>query len=679
MKKAQIICNLGELIGKDLNLCWPILVERLKNEITRLTTVKAINTIADSTTKVELNVIFPEALPLLASFLRKNYRTLKLSSINALLSIYKNYNQCISIDELKKIVIVELPGLLSENDLHISYVALKMASLICQKHGPNLISNEILNQALLLIQSPLLQGLALEQTIEFFIFLVKHKQPGLQYQDLVMMLIKPIRDQSLSVQTINGHGAYESTNLAVHKQAFYSIAKCVAALTVTNQEEGQLVIKKFIKDIKDSKSRDSVRLLALLCLGETGKYIELSSHADLELVILDSFSSPLEEVKSAASYALGYLSLGNLQKYIPFILKEIDVNSKRQYLLFNSLKEIISYQSSQEKGLDALKPYMNDIWSVLIKHCECSEEGTRNVVAECLGKLTLLDPENLIKNLERYLESDSALARATVVTAIKFTITDQPQAIDFYLKIYLGKFLNTLRDSDINVRRVALVTFNSAAHNKPALVRDLITMSRISEEGMNVDGADVQHSTLINYLYNETKVRKELIREVEMGPFKHTVDDGLDLRKAAFETMYTLLDSCLDRIDIFEFLNHVEDGLKDHYDIKMLTYLMLVRLSSLCSNALMQRLDRLIEPLVNTCLQKVKSNAVKQEYEKTDELKRSALRAFMALLNIADAEKNPLIRDFLANIRATPELSNMFESIQRDAKDSNETISMEVN
>lgn len=63
-----------------------------------------------------------------------------------------------------------------------------MTTLICRNHGPNLISKEILNQALLLIQSPLLQGLALEQTIDFFISLIKHKQPGLEYQDLVMVL-----------------------------------------------------------------------------------------------------------------------------------------------------------------------------------------------------------------------------------------------------------------------------------------------------------------------------------------------------------------------------------------------------------------------------------------------------------------------------------------------------------
>ena len=74
-----------------------------------------------------------------------------------------------------------------------------------------------------------------------------------------------------------------------------------------------------------------------------------------------------------------------------------------------------------------------------------------------------------------------------------------------------------------------------------------------------------------------------------MGPFKHEVDDGLDLRKAAFECMYTLLDTCVDRLDIFEFLSHVQDGLKDHYDIKVRTkliFLLLIDTSTLNNNPL---------------------------------------------------------------------------------------------
>uniref|UniRef100_A0A4W6DNL3 TATA-binding protein interacting (TIP20) domain-containing protein n=1 Tax=Lates calcarifer TaxID=8187 RepID=A0A4W6DNL3_LATCA len=90
-----------------------------------------------------------------------------------------------------------------------------------------------------------------------------------------------------------------------------------------------------------------------------------------------------------------------------------------------------------------------------------------------------------------------------------------------------------------------------------------------------------------------------------MGPFKHTVDDGLDVRKAAFECMYTLLDSCLEGLDVLQFLDHVEEGLKDHYDIRMLTFLMLARLVSLCPAAVLQRLDRLVEPLKATCTTKV--------------------------------------------------------------------------
>ena len=50
-------------------------------------------------------------------------------------------------------------------------------------------------------------------------------------------------------------------------------------------------------------------------------------------------------------------------------------------------------------------------------------------------------------------------------------------------------------------------------------------------------------------------------------------------------------------------------------------------------------LDRIVEPLRSTVQSKVKANSVKQEYEKQDELKRSALRAISALCTIPDASK----------------------------------------
>jgi cullin-associated NEDD8-dissociated protein 1 len=62
------------------------------------------------------------------------------------------------------------------------------------------------------------------------------------------------------------------------------------------------------------------------------------------------------------------------------------------------------------------------------------------------------------------------------------------------LKDCLGKFLNAMQDSNLNVRRVALVTFNSAAHNKPSLVRDLLVNPKKENE------------SFINFLYRETKV-----------------------------------------------------------------------------------------------------------------------------------------------------------------------------
>lgn len=470
----------------------------------------------------------------------------------------------------------------------------------------------------------------------FFQALVYAKSvPDLSSKRLLDLLVGPVHD-------VNGAN--------IHKQGRASIAKCVAAVVETQSPgEAMVVVQQFSAQLTNAPNNlPHQKIFALLALAEIGRTIDLSQTGNMKEIVLDSFNNVNEEVKSAASYALGNISLGNLKEYLPFVLHEIETQSKRQYLLLHSLKEIISAQSVNTNSVKILGPYIPAIWAQLFKHCQCQEEGTRNVVAECLGKLCLIDPEKLLPELQSALNSPSPLMRTTVVTAMKFTISDQPQAIDALLKDTIGEFLKTLEDPDLSVRRVALVAFNSAAHNKPSLIRDLL------------------RSTL-PHLYNETQKRKELIREVEMGPFKHEVDDGLDLRKAAFECMYTLLDTCVDRLDIFEFLSHVQDGLKDHYDIKMLTYLMVMRAAQLCPVAVLTRLDKLVEPLKATVTTKVKANAVKQEYEKQDELKRSALRAVATLAHVPGADKHPQMNDFLNQIRNTPDLASLFESVQKDS------------
>lgn len=82
-----------------------------------------------------------------------------------------------------------------------------------------------------------------------------------------------------------------------------------------------------------------MQLYSLTALGEIGRRSpKVLEGYDVEKAILRGFQSHSEELKTAASYALGGIAVGNLEKYLPFVLNEIQSQPKRQYLLLHSLK-----------------------------------------------------------------------------------------------------------------------------------------------------------------------------------------------------------------------------------------------------------------------------------------------------------------------------------------------------
>ena len=146
---------------------------------------------------------------------------MKLNSLSLLDTLVTHYSLNINA-QLLQLAIVEIPPLLNEADLHVAQLSLVLLTSIAtqQPHALFNVYEPILPEIMSLVRSPLLQGTALVCTLNLFQALVQAKLPGLGYRELLEMLKDPV-DQAQS-------------QITLHKQAYHSLAKCVAALCYMN-------------------------------------------------------------------------------------------------------------------------------------------------------------------------------------------------------------------------------------------------------------------------------------------------------------------------------------------------------------------------------------------------------------------------------------------------------------
>ncbi|KAI6237157.1 hypothetical protein M3Y95_00235700 [Aphelenchoides besseyi] len=634
-----LLSSFGSKLSGHLNEILPLLVDRLRNEMTRHITVQTFAVIVGGIDEVNLSNVLQDLLMHLSEFLRKNQRGLRISTLSLLSALVTKYKLNTLPDEGVKRVVHELPAIMVEQDMYISQLSIKLARDIINKF-PNTMSGSleaVINSCLQLIKLSSLIGRSLEYAVELFGAIVSSPIPQKpQFMNLVHVLIdvittteKPSRQVCLAVATILAHSTKANNDA----------------------DATAVVLKDLINLLKNKKEREPMHLFALFALGEIGRsYPEAYEKSKLkpEDIIMESFNSSTEEVKTVASYALGSLATGNVSKYLPSLLNEIKTQPKSQYLLLHALKEIIASQNTKGEPSDVFKNVVNDIWTVLLNHSQAQEESTRNVVAECMGKLCRIEPMNFLPQLIKTTKEGQHLERNTAATAVRFMIVDSSsRSADDYLHTHLAELLRGIEDEDMSVRRTSIMTLNSAAHNKPRWVKELLP-------------------TLLPALYRETVVNKALVYEVEMGPFKHVVDDGLDLRKSAYECMYTLMEHCLDRLDILEYMNYIEQGLADQHDIKLLNLLMLTRLAQTCTVQMSQRIDRFAELIIPLLHTKPRPNSVKQENDKLDELKRACIRTILALKRVPMLERSTKLVGAYELVRQDANLKLMMESIEKD-------------
>ncbi|CAH0476431.1 unnamed protein product [Peronospora belbahrii] len=624
---GEIVATLGNELGPRVGEVYPLLMERLNNEITRIQSIKAIGVIARSKLDLDMSPILVECTQTLAQLLRQQSRILKQATLATLNDLVVHKGTKMS-ETLHHDIVLEASLLLVDIDLQLCRMSITLVSnslRVC----PHVASTDALLQnaqvkALELCHSSMLQGPTLDALKGFFAQLTQLNSPDSSFMELFKALMATPSEES--------------------KHSMLNIARCVAdACVATTEQNRKLAFAKFVDDITQSEFEKN-KVLALYCLGEFGRKLKLAGYTDVKNILLDSFTNAGEEVKAAAAYSLGSICVGNMEEYLDTIIVKLELG-ENSYLLLTSLREVISDHAAKPHHGFAM--YVDRVLPVLQKMSAREEEGVRNMVGECMGKLVVTNSAKLMSIVVELCGSSNVWSRWTSLTSLKYAMTTNAQkpAVDAIFA-HIDPFLAALEDEDLHVRRAALLMLNTAAHHHAHYLVPYV------------------RERIFHMLLKTTEIKLE--RVVDLGPFKHKVDDGLPLRKAAYSCVDTLIQMLPQQLDITLFFDQLKRGLGDQDDIQMLSHQILIKICNVQPGSIVSALDALVEPLEKTINKKVKEDQVGPEVERVKDLIRSALRALDAISAVRDADSHPRLNTVIENVKKNKMLGGLLETIRNE-------------
>jgi len=634
-----------------LQSCLPPFVERIKNEVTRSTAIKALKTMCISKVRIAcLTTILAAVGTHLSMYLSQNSRAFRQQCLDALVHLVKKYGASMPTETMMQIV-GDIVPFITDTDLYITDLCVQVAIQVLE-NSPQMapaVVEKCVPAVLSVCRSPLLQGSALDSILLFLSRVAQHRE-HCPFERL---------RQELSDTSVVANAQAQA-----QRHVIGTLAKGLAAIVAASAGDVQAkTVQHFLGIVRQTSASPSAEAvqqceLSLLALGETGKYTDLSQTPGFCDTLLQQLESTQDEVRLAAALALGYATVGAMGTLLKLVIDTVQQaggspkGQKTQYLLLTSLREVIAIGVAQRSAAGAslaehLRPHVPRVLPILSQYADSPEESVRNVVSESLGHLLMVDQDTVLRTLMALLASkdrESWRVRASAVSAIRFAAAKHcPPAAILPPKDAL---LACLADEELQVRKAALHSVN------------VVCLSPTCGEILRA------HTDFIfERIKEDSKQKPELIREVDLGPFKHKVDDGLPLRKFAYTVCTSLLAAYPEQIASPALIDLVLQGLADNEDVQVICCQLL---QDLCSwnfalFRIIGRIGDLVEPFDRCIMRCIKQVQAKQQVGRAMDMLRLYARTLKVVEPIAEANQHKVFVDFMARIMKDSVFASVYE------------------
>ena len=345
------------------------LQDRLKNETTRLSAVKAIELVsASAKDQNDVQPAWTRSVTLeLGAQLRKADRNLRGASLTALRSL--TYNT-VSLSKMDAKTVHELASLLlpliSARDLNLLGVTMGIATQLMKTNPKQVVDTNLIKALCDVVLSPL-GGRVFDAFLELIHCIGEQGVGGALMQAF-------LRDVGVSGD--------QST-----------VGKAIGTLLVSGGSTVGVGLQEFEDELRSSADPQR-QCLALSVLGEAGFRMGTTSPLQPQTFTIH-FNSKYEIVPRTAATALGRAGAGNIKLYLPIILSYTGKPGQLQYLSLYSIKEILQNAGSTRGDI---APYTKQIWENL--RAASQAEDNKALGAECIGRITNIEPQTFLPLLQ---------------------------------------------------------------------------------------------------------------------------------------------------------------------------------------------------------------------------------------------------------------------------------------